>query len=740
MGYIKETDPQHDVPAGQVGIVRAMPRPKQTDPKWSIVNKMGKMDDIHTLENKEQKDLSGITYGNQAPIHTRDSMLGAQRNIPAAYSESGLSDDPLLDEILDLIVDKDIDLEQLQLGLEEEKEHTDEPLKAAKIALDHLVEDPQYYTKLSKAMDHSEISLSSTELKEVPAMGIGISADRALTQLGPSDIGENIHADIKGELAMKRDEPVYSESDEECDEDDDLKDGCWVAAFKSGEHTDSDGATHKWDPGDIDKIAQQYNKTADPKSPERHLAPVVLGHPKDDSPAYGWIEKAKAVGNKLFVKLGQLQPEFVDALKRGLYKTRSISLYPDLNIRHIGFLGGAVPAVKGLGPFKFADDNKFETYEFSQGVDVDVNELKMENNFFKRLFDRFKVEVKSFKEGTSPDLQTAETLHKTVETIDNKFPKGATMATETKPGEIQPKDHCRYASEYLSKMKSFLDAAAVTGVSGTDISSHKEKAEEFARLAMHHLSAAHADQPTLDSANVAYVAKDLSKMHGHMAEAYDKVTVSGNLKPGDPGNVANHEEAKEPAKEESKDHVEAVGTAGTKEVPIAALKDDKDKVAELTAEISKLKDEISKLAAENEKIKNAQADKQKSDALGSYKEFCDKLVSEGRMRPADVDQTIINMQARMAMDKVNNFSEADESKSFLNQYKSYLSAMPKVVEFSELITGKVPENKPASNFVEEEIQKLMKSEPKLAYHEALNRVGKDHPGKVREYIESGYQS
>ena len=39
---------------------------------------------------------------------------------------------------------------QLKIGIKVEKEHTDSNIEAAKIALDHLVEDPQYYTKLKK--------------------------------------------------------------------------------------------------------------------------------------------------------------------------------------------------------------------------------------------------------------------------------------------------------------------------------------------------------------------------------------------------------------------------------------------------------------------------------------------------------------------------------------------------------------------------------------------------------------
>jgi hypothetical protein len=46
---------------------------------------------------------------------------------------------------------KEVDAEQLQIGIGVEKEHTDDEKLAEEIARDHLAEDPHYYTKLKKA-------------------------------------------------------------------------------------------------------------------------------------------------------------------------------------------------------------------------------------------------------------------------------------------------------------------------------------------------------------------------------------------------------------------------------------------------------------------------------------------------------------------------------------------------------------------------------------------------------------
>lgn len=42
-----------------------------------------------------------------------------------------------------------VDREELKMGIKVEMEHTNDPKEAARIALQHLAEDPKYYTKLA---------------------------------------------------------------------------------------------------------------------------------------------------------------------------------------------------------------------------------------------------------------------------------------------------------------------------------------------------------------------------------------------------------------------------------------------------------------------------------------------------------------------------------------------------------------------------------------------------------------
>lgn len=132
----------------------------------------------------------------------------------------------------------------------------------------------------------------------------------------------------------------------------------WIPVFKTGTHTDSKGNTRTWTEADIDKIASSYDTGT-------HEAPVVIGHPVDNAPAYGWVEGLKREGQILYAKFKGLVPEFVQMVKKGLFKKRSISLNQDLTLNHIGWLGAMPPAVKGLPDVAFSDKGSL-TIEYEE--------------------------------------------------------------------------------------------------------------------------------------------------------------------------------------------------------------------------------------------------------------------------------------------------------------------------------------------------------------------------------------
>lgn len=135
----------------------------------------------------------------------------------------------------------------------------------------------------------------------------------------------------------------------------------WFEVFKAGNHTDAHGQQREWSEQDLDLIVSKYNEQTD------HEAPLVVGHPKTNNPAYGWVEKLKREGKTLLAKAKQVDDGFKNLVDTGRFKKVSIALYPDILLRHIGFLGAQPPSVKGLKAPEFSDQEYTELiYEFAQ--------------------------------------------------------------------------------------------------------------------------------------------------------------------------------------------------------------------------------------------------------------------------------------------------------------------------------------------------------------------------------------
>jgi hypothetical protein len=135
----------------------------------------------------------------------------------------------------------------------------------------------------------------------------------------------------------------------------------WVEIFRAGKHTDSQGRTREFSVADLDRMVGSYQ-------PEQHEAPAVIGHPKDNAPAWGWVDGLKRVGEVALAKFKDVQPEFADMVDRRLFKKRSISLYPDGSLRHVGFLGAQPPAIKGLRDFAIGSEEECSVYEFAEAA------------------------------------------------------------------------------------------------------------------------------------------------------------------------------------------------------------------------------------------------------------------------------------------------------------------------------------------------------------------------------------
>ena len=119
----------------------------------------------------------------------------------------------------------------------------------------------------------------------------------------------------------------------------------WIDVCRAGNWRDARGREVALDESRFDRIVAAHGN-ADP-------APVVVGHPETDAPAYAWIDGLRRSGDRLQAQLRDIAPAFRQAVEAGRYAGRSIALQGD-TLRHLGFLGGRAPAVPGLAPTQFA--------------------------------------------------------------------------------------------------------------------------------------------------------------------------------------------------------------------------------------------------------------------------------------------------------------------------------------------------------------------------------------------------
>ena len=78
---------------------------------------------------------------------------------------------------------------QLEMGMKVEMEHTDSKEKAHEIAMDHLWEDPSYYTKLKK-IEAKETDSSSSGAYSAPLFGKSSTVKRKISHIPNMDLNE----------------------------------------------------------------------------------------------------------------------------------------------------------------------------------------------------------------------------------------------------------------------------------------------------------------------------------------------------------------------------------------------------------------------------------------------------------------------------------------------------------------------------------------------------------------------
>ncbi len=156
-----------------------------------------------------------------------------------------------------------------------------------------------------------------------------------------------------------------------------------IEIFKPGRHTAMSGKVIEFTEAMLQAAADSYD-------PGAHEAPLVVGHPKENLPAYGWVKGLTFAEGRVLADPDQVDPAFAELVNEGKFKKVSACWYePDspanpkpgnFYLRHVGFLGAQPPAIKGLKSASFKE-GEAGLVEFSDWADRSVAGL------FRRMRD-----------------------------------------------------------------------------------------------------------------------------------------------------------------------------------------------------------------------------------------------------------------------------------------------------------------------------------------------------------------
>ena len=152
-----------------------------------------------------------------------------------------------------------------------------------------------------------------------------------------------------------------------------------IRLARVGKFTSNEGVEVSFSEEMLAQIAAAYDPTADP-------APLVVGHPRLDDPAYGWVDSLVVEGGELVARPGaDIEPSFAEMVRARRFPKVSARFYPPDSpanpkpgawyLKHIGFLGAHAPGIKGLGTVQFSegDDQGVATIDFPTTHEDDMS-------------------------------------------------------------------------------------------------------------------------------------------------------------------------------------------------------------------------------------------------------------------------------------------------------------------------------------------------------------------------------
>jgi cation transport regulator ChaB len=452
----------------------------------------------------------------------------------------------------------------------------------------------------------------------------------------------------------------------------------WFEIFRAGVHTDSAGRTREWTKADLEEIASLYN-------PEVHEAPIVIGHPADDAPAYGWIEALRVAGDRLLAKPKQLAEDFRDWIRKGLYKKVSIALYPDLGLRHVGFLGAMPPAVKGLRPAQFGEAAAWQI-EVDGGTRMaEKSEREKAKEAQEERSRRYGISIKEGGNVTKPSEWEAVADEDFLDPVNYRYPCPDAEQTRAAAHYWAREDNqAQYSQEERKIIDERLEAKKKhfkIGEFRNEGGAKMNKVKEFMEMLKQLVSSAERELSVPPPSEVEIRAR----MEAEFAEAKRKA----------------EEEAR--AREEELRRREA------------ALKAQAQALAEAEA-------------------------KQRRDKISA---FCERLLKEGKLTPAMMKTGMGLETFLFSLSDVQGtfeFGEPGEdgkrkSQTALQFMDEFLLHMPKAIEYGEVGRADSLDSGTAGERLSALTRKKMSEKKELSFGQAFVEVQKEHPELASAYAQ-----
>lgn len=139
-----------------------------------------------------------------------------------------------------------------------------------------------------------------------------------------------------------------------------VKVNAWIPSFRAGDY----GEQGRYTEADIQELVDTF-------APKAFGVPIVVGHPKVNSPAWGWLDGARRAGDVLELHVSEVDADFAAAVGERKFDRVSVKFRrrpsdQKLQLIHLGFLGAWPPGVDTLGRVQFG----LGQTQFEEGFEV----------------------------------------------------------------------------------------------------------------------------------------------------------------------------------------------------------------------------------------------------------------------------------------------------------------------------------------------------------------------------------